>query len=95
MMAYVEAHAQPGDGLLLANQLQRPIFEYYRAGGLDAYFFPRYDYPLEDPRTAARPGGHRRPASPPVAGALWQSGRVRSRRHADPLAGHPRQQGLL
>jgi len=51
MMAYVAAHAQPGDALLLANPLQRPIFEYYRPPGLEAYFFPRYDYPLEDERT--------------------------------------------
>jgi hypothetical protein len=53
MMAYVEAHAQPSDGLLLANQLQRPLFEYYQPAGLDVYFFPSYDYPLEDLRTAA------------------------------------------
>lgn len=52
MMAYIQANAQPGDGLLLANQLQRPIFAYYQPDGLDAYFFPGYDYPLEDPRTA-------------------------------------------
>jgi mannosyltransferase len=52
MMTYVQAHAQPGDGLVLANQLQRPIFEYYRPKGLDAYYFPRYEYPLDDPRTA-------------------------------------------
>jgi 4-amino-4-deoxy-L-arabinose transferase-like glycosyltransferase len=52
MMAYVEAHARPGDGLLLANPLQRPIFAYYRPAGLEAYVFPRYEYPLEDPRTA-------------------------------------------
>jgi len=52
MMAYVEDHAQPGDGLLLANPLQRPMFEYYRPDGLEAYVFPRYEYGLEDPRTA-------------------------------------------
>jgi hypothetical protein len=52
MMAYVEANAQPGDALLLANQLQRPTFEYYQPERLDAYFFPRYEYPLEDARTA-------------------------------------------
>lgn len=52
MMAYVEAHAQPGDGMILANQLQRPIYEYYQPEGLESYFFPRYEYPLEDPRTA-------------------------------------------
>lgn len=53
MMAYVAAHAQPSDALLLANQLQRPIFEYYQPPGRDAYLFPSYDYSLEDPRTAA------------------------------------------
>ena len=52
MMAYLQANACPDDGLILANQLQRPIFEYYRPDGLDAYFFPRYEYPLGDPRTA-------------------------------------------
>jgi hypothetical protein len=53
MMDYVQANARPGDGLLLANQLQRPIFEYYQPRGLEAHFFPRYEYPLEDPRTVA------------------------------------------
>jgi hypothetical protein len=53
MMAYIEANSEPGDGLLLANQLQRPIFDYYEPEGLDSYFFPAYEYPLEDPRTAA------------------------------------------
>ena len=52
MMAYVEDNAQPGDALILANQLQRPTFEYYRPNGLEAFFFPRYEYPLEDARTA-------------------------------------------
>jgi hypothetical protein len=54
MMAYVQANAHDDDGLLLANQLQRPIFEYYQPDGFAqrAYFFPRYEYPLEDPRTA-------------------------------------------
>jgi hypothetical protein len=52
MMAHVQANALPGDGLLLANQLQRPIYAYYQPQGLDAYFFPRHEYPLEDPRTA-------------------------------------------
>lgn len=53
MMAYVQAQARPGDALILANQLQRPLFEYYRPQGLDAYFFPRYGVPLEDPGTAS------------------------------------------
>ncbi|MGD2206226.1 MAG: glycosyltransferase family 39 protein [Anaerolineae bacterium] len=52
MMAFIELHAQPDDGLILANQLQRPIYEYYRPEELEGYFFPRYGYPLEDPRTA-------------------------------------------
>jgi mannosyltransferase len=52
MMEYVQARSQPGDALILANQLQRPLFQYYRPDDLDAYYFPRYDYPLEDPRTA-------------------------------------------
>jgi hypothetical protein len=54
MMAYVEANAQPGDGLILANQLQRPIFEYYRPDGFEERFYllPEYGVPLEDPQTA-------------------------------------------
>lgn len=52
MMAYVEEHARPGDGLILANPLQRPLFEYYQPEGLEAYIFPRYDAALEDPETA-------------------------------------------
>jgi mannosyltransferase len=54
MMAFVQANARSGDGLILANRLQRPIFEYYQpAGFVDAaYFFPAADYDLEDPRTA-------------------------------------------
>lgn len=52
MMAYVEEQADPGDGLILVNPLQRPLFEYYQPEGLEAYFFPRYDAALEDPETA-------------------------------------------
>jgi hypothetical protein len=52
MMAHIQANTQPGDGLILANQLQRPIYEYYKPDGLDAVYFPKYEYPLEDPRTA-------------------------------------------
>jgi mannosyltransferase len=52
MMAYLQAQAQPGDALILANQLQRPIFDYYQPEELEAYYFPRYEYPLEDPRTS-------------------------------------------
>ena len=51
MMAYIESHARPGDGLILANPLQRPLFEYYQPEGLKAYFFPLYEWPLEDPHT--------------------------------------------
>ncbi|MEJ2210203.1 MAG: glycosyltransferase family 39 protein [Anaerolineae bacterium] len=52
MMTYVEEHAQPGDGLLLANPLQRPLYDYYGPQGLAAYYLPRPGVPLEDPRTA-------------------------------------------
>jgi hypothetical protein len=53
MMDYIRANSEPGDGLLLANQLQRPLYEYYQlAPAIEAYFFPRYEYGLEDPRTA-------------------------------------------
>jgi 4-amino-4-deoxy-L-arabinose transferase-like glycosyltransferase len=52
MMAYLQANAQPGDGLILANQLQRPLYAYYQPEELEAHFFPRYEYALEDPRTA-------------------------------------------
>jgi len=52
MMAHVQANAQPGDGLILANPLQRPMYEYYQPDGLEASYFPKYEYPLEDPRTA-------------------------------------------
>lgn len=52
MMAYVQDNAQVGDALILANQLQRPIFEYYQPEELQAHIFPRHGYPLEDPRTA-------------------------------------------
>jgi hypothetical protein len=51
MMAYIEENAQPGDGLILANQLQRPLFQYYQPEGLKAHYFPRLEYPLEDART--------------------------------------------
>jgi mannosyltransferase len=54
MMAYIQANARPGDALILANRLQRPIFEYYQPASLAgaAYFFPLVGYALEDPRTA-------------------------------------------
>jgi hypothetical protein len=52
MMDYIEAHAQPGDGLLLANLLQRPLYEYYGSPGIDAYFVPAPGTLLEDPSTA-------------------------------------------
>ncbi len=41
MMAYVETHARPGDALLLANPLQRAIFDYYRPDAPPAFFLPR------------------------------------------------------
>ena len=51
MMAYVEDHALPGDGLLLANLLQRPLYEYYGPEGVEAHYVPRQGIPLEDART--------------------------------------------
>ncbi len=41
MMAYVERHSHPGDALLLANPLQRALFDYYRPSDLPAFFLPR------------------------------------------------------
>ncbi|MGD8491551.1 MAG: glycosyltransferase family 39 protein, partial [Anaerolineae bacterium] len=52
MMSHIQSHAQPGDAILLANQLQRPLYDYYAPDELAAYFLPSYEYPLEDPRTA-------------------------------------------
>ena len=52
MMAFIGDQVQPGDGLLLVNQLQRPLYAYYQPDELEGHFFPRYEYPLTDPRTA-------------------------------------------
>ncbi len=41
MMACVEAQARPGDALLLANPLQRALFDYYHPDAPPAYFLPR------------------------------------------------------
>ncbi len=38
MMAYVTQHARPNDVLLLANPLQRRLFEYYRPVDIEAHF---------------------------------------------------------
>ncbi len=51
MMAHVQQHAHSGDGLVLLNRLQRPLFEYYEPSDLDVFFFPRPAYPISDPRT--------------------------------------------
>jgi hypothetical protein len=50
MMAYVTAHAQPGDALILNNPLQKLLYQYYAPPNLPAYFLPD-GVPLEDPRT--------------------------------------------
>jgi mannosyltransferase len=50
MMAYVQANAQPGDGLILNNPLQKPLFDYYRPRSVPAFFLPE-DAPLQDPHT--------------------------------------------
>jgi len=38
MMAYVKRHAQPDDVLLLANPLQRRLFEYYRPEDIETHY---------------------------------------------------------
>ncbi len=38
MMTYVEQHARPDDVLLLANPLQKRLFEYYRPEGIKAHY---------------------------------------------------------
>lgn len=38
MMAYVKQHAQPDDVLLLANPLQRRLFEYYRPEDIETHY---------------------------------------------------------
>lgn len=50
MMAYVTRQAQPGDGLILNNPLQKPLFDYYRPPGVPAFYLPD-GVPLEDPDT--------------------------------------------
>ena len=50
MMAYVAAHAQPGDALILNNPLQKPLYDYYAPRGIPAFYFPD-GAPLEDPQT--------------------------------------------
>jgi hypothetical protein len=52
MMTHVQQNARSGDGLVLLNRLQRPLFEYYEPSDLDVFFFPRPEYPISDPRTA-------------------------------------------
>jgi hypothetical protein len=50
MMAYVTLQAQPGDGLILNNPLQKPLYDYYRPQGVTAFYLPD-GAPLEDPGT--------------------------------------------
>ncbi len=51
MVAYIQDNARPGDGLVLVNGLQQPLFEYYRPDGLPFTIFPHADYSIADPRT--------------------------------------------
>ncbi len=53
MMAFVSAHAQPGDILVLNNPLQKPLYEYYGPRAVPAIFMPD-GAPLEDPQTRAQ-----------------------------------------
>ncbi|MBI3913421.1 MAG: hypothetical protein HY327_04445, partial [Chloroflexi bacterium] len=53
MMAYVSAHAQPGDALVLNNPLQKPLYRYYAPRDLPSFFLPD-DAPLEDPSSRAQ-----------------------------------------
>lgn len=41
MMRYVQAHAQPGDFLLLENRQQWPLFDYYQPKGIPYAYFPQ------------------------------------------------------
>lgn len=52
LISHIQAHARPGDAIIMNNPDQRALFDYYRPEGIPAYMFPRA-YPLEDPRTEA------------------------------------------
>jgi 4-amino-4-deoxy-L-arabinose transferase-like glycosyltransferase len=54
MMAYIAAHAQPGDVLVLNNPLQKPLYRYYAPRDLPAYFLPDGGAAMEDPAMRAR-----------------------------------------
>lgn len=54
MMAYVAAHAQPGDALVLNNPLQKPLYRYYAPRNLPAYFLPDGGAAMEDPAMRAQ-----------------------------------------
>ncbi len=41
MMRYVQAHARPGDFLLLENRQQWPLFDYYHPEGIPYAYFPQ------------------------------------------------------
>ena len=53
MMALVTAQARAGDGLVLNNPLQKPLYDYYRPVDMPAVYLPD-GAPLEDPDTRAR-----------------------------------------
>ena len=54
MMAYISAHAQPGDALVLNNPLQKPLYRYYAPRDLPAFFLPDGGASLEDPQMRAQ-----------------------------------------
>jgi mannosyltransferase len=54
MMAYVAAHAQPGDVLVLNNPLQKPLYQYYAPRDVPAYFLPDGGAAMEDPAMRAQ-----------------------------------------
>lgn len=54
MMAYIAAHAQPGDALVLNNPLQKPLYRYYAPRNLPAYFLPDGGAAMEDPAMRAQ-----------------------------------------
>ncbi|MCX7838520.1 MAG: glycosyltransferase family 39 protein [Anaerolineae bacterium] len=54
MMAYITAHAQPGDALVLNNPLQKPLYRYYAPRDLPAYFLPDGGAAMEDPAMRAQ-----------------------------------------
>lgn len=49
MMAFITAHAESDDALVLNNPLQKPLYNYYAPANLPAFFLPDRGVPLEDP----------------------------------------------